>query len=252
MADVGEYLVRRCDLCRLLSFGPTQSAAVGKPPPGSDIKNLAYSGFPRFDSTRRAAASFTSAQACCAPFGIFRIVFPELPVNLLLAALRSSEPKKAFMWASVMVSVRSTFLRAYVLLLKCGCHFRCLFVAAAPTELDFSIFRPGSKGGVWQPQRVLAGVVNQWWRTSVLGERGLGRRHAPEHAALARDGMCVFTFFGSPFNMPSSSHARCPRRARPPSTHLHGLSGPTLSRGPAPNSAPRWVRARLELASEGT
>ena len=63
----------------------------------SDIQNLAYSGFPRFDSTRRAAASFTSAQAYCAPFGIFRIVLPELPVNLLLAALRSSGPKKSSM-----------------------------------------------------------------------------------------------------------------------------------------------------------
>ena len=46
---------------------------------------------------RRAAASFTSAQACCAPFGILRIVLPELPVSVLLAALRSIGPKKASM-----------------------------------------------------------------------------------------------------------------------------------------------------------
>ena len=57
------------------------------PPSSSGVHWREWGGEVSSPGTRRAAASFTSAQACCAPFGILRIVLPELPMSLLLAAL---------------------------------------------------------------------------------------------------------------------------------------------------------------------
>jgi hypothetical protein len=91
------------------------------------------------------------------------------------------------------VSVRSTSLRAYVLLLECGCHFRFVLAVAAPTDRGFSISlrsffpKPGFVkngsyyiGGPW-------GSVDRHWPRGLLqvevARPSLGPRwHAPARA----------------------------------------------------------------------